>query len=108
LGIPDEVAKAVVFLASDDRNFINGAELLSMAGSRRSERSRFHRQAMVWSMYEIVKLKGRYTERLPEAPFFEKRADAEKWARDFLERHPERFAKAVATIEVRWVRVEAS
>ena len=32
LGTPDEVAKAVVFLASDDSNFINGAELFVAGG----------------------------------------------------------------------------
>jgi NAD(P)-dependent dehydrogenase (short-subunit alcohol dehydrogenase family) len=32
LGIPDEVAKAVVFLASDDSSFVNGGELFVDGG----------------------------------------------------------------------------
>ena len=32
LGVPDEVAAAVVFLASDDSNFITGAELFIDGG----------------------------------------------------------------------------
>src|ERR1700732_4538285 len=32
LGAPDEVAKAVVFLASDDSSFVNGAELFVDGG----------------------------------------------------------------------------
>jgi NAD(P)-dependent dehydrogenase (short-subunit alcohol dehydrogenase family) len=32
LGIPDDVAKAVVFLASDDSSFVNGAELFVDGG----------------------------------------------------------------------------
>jgi NAD(P)-dependent dehydrogenase (short-subunit alcohol dehydrogenase family) len=32
LGIPDEVAKAVVFLASDDSSFVNGSELFVDGG----------------------------------------------------------------------------
>jgi hypothetical protein len=60
---------------------------------------------MVWSMYEVVTRKGDYSERLPEAPFFEERTHAEQWARDFLKRHPQRFAKGVEAIEVRWVEV---
>ena len=59
-------------------------------------------------MYEVVTRKGSYTERLAEAPIFEERAHAEQWARDFLQRHPQRFAKGAEAIEVRRVRVEAS
>jgi NAD(P)-dependent dehydrogenase (short-subunit alcohol dehydrogenase family) len=32
LGTPDEVAKAVVFLASDDSSFVNGSELFVDGG----------------------------------------------------------------------------
>jgi NAD(P)-dependent dehydrogenase (short-subunit alcohol dehydrogenase family) len=32
VGIPDEVAKAVVFLASDDSSFVNGIELFVDGG----------------------------------------------------------------------------
>jgi NAD(P)-dependent dehydrogenase (short-subunit alcohol dehydrogenase family) len=32
LGTPDDVAKAVVFLASDDSSFVNGAELFVDGG----------------------------------------------------------------------------
>ena len=32
LGISDDVAKAVVFLASDDSTFVNGAELFVHGG----------------------------------------------------------------------------
>jgi len=34
LGDPDEVAKAVVFLASDDSSFVNGAELDTQGGDQ--------------------------------------------------------------------------
>jgi NAD(P)-dependent dehydrogenase (short-subunit alcohol dehydrogenase family) len=34
LGRPDEIAKAVVFLASDDASFITGAELFVDGGGR--------------------------------------------------------------------------
>lgn len=32
-GTPDEIAKAVVFLASDDNSFVNGAELFVDGGA---------------------------------------------------------------------------
>jgi hypothetical protein len=68
-----------------------------------------YRQAMVWSMYEVVTRRGRYTERLLESPIFEERDEAEQWVSDFLKRHPPRFAGDVEeAIEVQWVRVEAS
>jgi NAD(P)-dependent dehydrogenase (short-subunit alcohol dehydrogenase family) len=32
VGVPDEIAKAVVFLASDDSSFVNGIELFVDGG----------------------------------------------------------------------------
>jgi hypothetical protein len=60
------------------------------------------------SMYEVVKRKGSFTESLPVAPVFDDQADAEQWARAFLEGHPERFARGLEAIEVRRARLTAS
>lgn len=40
LGRPDEIAKAVVFLASEDSSYITGTELLSMWDSHKFRRTR--------------------------------------------------------------------
>jgi hypothetical protein len=39
LGVLDDIAKGIVFLASDDAGFMTGAGLVAMAGRRHSERS---------------------------------------------------------------------
>jgi hypothetical protein len=52
-------------------------------------------------MYEVIKRVGSFTEILPEAPTFTEREEAERWARDFLTNHPERFARGREAIEVR-------
>jgi hypothetical protein len=52
-------------------------------------------------MYEIVKRRGSFFEPIPEAPTFEDKAEAERWAASFIETNPNRFQRGLEAIEVR-------
>ena len=53
-------------------------------------------------MWQVFKRRGRFLERLTKAPSFADCADAEAWARAFLESHPEQIQRGLEAVEVRY------
>jgi hypothetical protein len=59
-----------------------------------------HREGS-FGMYEIVRRTGSFTEKLTGSPTFTSRQEAESWASDFIQSHPDHFRVGLQGIEVR-------